>query len=428
MLSNNIKISFLAIFASIFFFWSGVSAQNEISSPYSNYGIGLVNNGVPSVLTAIGGAAYAMQNPYMINFKNPASYVAFDSLSFIADASFSIHANTLKTDTLTQKSTIAHPNYLTMGLPLTKHWRTSVGILPYSDLGYVIVDNHNVDHFGKNKYTYKGDGGLMQLYWGNAFKLCKGLSIGLNVSYMWGRLSYIKSVEISGSNFFNTTINSSTHVDGIYLSAGLQYFVNVKEKHRLGFGFVYENSAYIWARQNELVTIFEGTLENITGLDTISNQTDKRGQLKMPQSIGGGISYNYDNKLIIAADVTWQNWSRYNLMGENDSLRTSLSVSAGIQYTPDPMSAKYGKRIRFRVGTKYSTGYFRLNGNNVPQYSVMAGIGFPFKGTSSNCSLDLLFEYGGIGTLGKNKLTESFYKFTISFTLQERWYQRTKLE
>ena len=109
-------------------------AQNEISSPYSNYGIGLVNSCTPSALTALGGTAYAMQNPFMINFRNPASYVAFDSLSFIADASFSVHANTLKIDTLTQKSAIAHPNYFTIGLPVTKHWRTSAGILPYSDL------------------------------------------------------------------------------------------------------------------------------------------------------------------------------------------------------------------------------------------------------------------------------------------------------
>ena len=411
-----------------FLFLGKTVAQNEISSPYSNYGIGLVNSCTPSALTALGGTAYAMQNPFMINFRNPASYVAFDSLSFIADASFSVHANTLKIDTLTQKSAIAHPNYFTIGLPVTKHWRTSAGILPYSDLGYVIVDNHEVNHFGKNKYTYEGDGGLMQLYWGNAFKLCKGLSLGLNVSYMWGRLSYKQSVEIPGSNFFNTTINTSTHVDGIYLSAGLQYFALIKEKHKLGFGFVYENSAYIWARQQQLVTIFEGSLENITGLDTLSNEQNRKGRLQMPQVIGGGLSYNYDNKLLVGVDFTWRNWARYNLMGETDSLQNAFIVSGGVQYTPDPMSSKYGKRISFRVGTRYSNGYFSFNGNRVGEYAITLGLGFPFRGTSSNCALNILFEYGKLGSLNKNKLSEDFYKFTLSFTLQEKWYQRTKLE
>ncbi|MBO4232502.1 MAG: hypothetical protein J5862_04635 [Bacteroidales bacterium] len=422
---DNRTFLILALFC---FLIGGISAQNEISSPYSNYGIGMVNGCTPSALTAIGGTAYAMQDPYMINFKNPASYVAFDSLSFIADASFSIHANTLKTDSATQKSVIAHPNYLTIGLPVTKHWRTSAGILPYSDLGYVIVDNHKVEHYGNNTYTYEGDGGLMQLYWGNAFKLCKGLSLGLNISYMWGRMSYIKSVEIEGSNFFNTTINTSTHVDGIYLSAGLQYFVDIKEKHRLGFGLVYENSAYMWARQQQLITIFEGSLENITGLDTISNQQNRKGRLQMPQAIGGGLSYNYDNKLLVGADVTWRNWARYSLMGESDSLQDAITFNGGVQYTPDPMSSKYGKRISMRAGARYSTGYFSFNGNRVSEYAITVGLGFPLKGTSSTCSLNFLFEYGKLGSLHKNKLSEDFYKFTVSFTLQEKWYQRTKLE
>ena len=65
-------------------------AQNDISSPYSMYGIGLLSNVTSGAYDAMGKVGYAMQNPYLINFKNPASYVAFDSLSFIGDVAFSI--------------------------------------------------------------------------------------------------------------------------------------------------------------------------------------------------------------------------------------------------------------------------------------------------------------------------------------------------
>lgn len=59
-------------------------AQNEISTPYSSYGIGVINHSSNGILDAMGSVSYAMQDPYYINFRNPASYAAFDSLSFVA--------------------------------------------------------------------------------------------------------------------------------------------------------------------------------------------------------------------------------------------------------------------------------------------------------------------------------------------------------
>ena len=68
-----------------------LQAQNNISSPYSGYGVGLLDNVTSAPLAAMGHVSYAMQhNTGYINFRNPASYAAFDSLSFIADAAFSI--------------------------------------------------------------------------------------------------------------------------------------------------------------------------------------------------------------------------------------------------------------------------------------------------------------------------------------------------
>ena len=304
-----------------------LQAQNNISSPYSGYGVGLLDNVTSAPLAAMGHVSYAMQhNTGYINFRNPASYAAFDSLSFIADAAFSIISSTLKTDELSQKTTYARPGYLTIGLPVTRHWRTSAGILPFSKLGYAILDKQEVDNIGKVEYTYKGDGGLMQLYWGNAFKLCKGLSIGLNVSYIWGRLSSIRTIAFSGENYANSLIDNYIHVDGIHLSAGAQYFVNIKENHRLGLGAVYENTAYIWAKENSLVLNYEGEATASTSYDTVANIIGNKGNMRIPQSVGGGLSYSFKNKILVAADVTWQNWSKYSLMGQKTHCKT-LSMS-----------------------------------------------------------------------------------------------------
>lgn len=416
----------IALLFVMFFIKSG-NAQNGLSSPYSGFGFGKVNNNVSMTSHSMGGLSYALQNPYYINFKNPASYIAFDSLSFIADAAFSMISTTLKTNEKTQKYMMARPNYLAIGLPLTKHWRTSAGILPYSDMGYTILNN-TTDLNGNKSYTYEGDGGLMQLFWGNAFKLYRGLSIGVNASYMFGRMTSLRTVEIEGSNFFNTSVNNSTNVDGIYLSGGIQYFFDIKEKHRFGLGAVYENTAYLWARQNELITIFQGTYDNMTGLDTISNIVGAKGNMIVPQSIGGGFSYSYNNQLLFGADVTWQNWEKYRLMGKSDSLKNAWTINVGAQYTPNPLSSKYMSRINIRAGVKYSTGYFAVQGKPVDELGVAFGLGFPLKGTNSNSSLNILIEYGQWGTLKKNVISENYIKLSFNFILQEKWYQRVKLE
>ena len=405
-------------------------AQNDISSPYSMYGVGVLSNVTSGAYDAMGKVGYAMQNPYLINFKNPASYVAFDSLSFIGDVAFSIYASTLSTSEITQKSTYARPGYFSIGLPVTRHWRTSAGVMPFSNLGYSIIDNRQIENVGNVEYLYSGSGGLLQVYWGNAFKICRGLSIGLNASYLFGNLSYSKSAVIDGENFFNAMSNKTLDLDGIYLSAGIQYFVTVKDKHTLGFGFVYENSAYIWARQKNFAYTYTTSATTPSDTAKISN---RKGNMQLPQTVGGGFSYQYKDKLWITADVSWQNWERFHLSTEtmNENFKNSMNYSVGVQFIPDAASSNYAKKIRLRLGARYSTGHILATtdqANVISDFSVAAGIGLPLKLFTSNSSVGILFEYGVMGTHQHNLLKENYFRFSLHFTLQEKWYQRVKLD
>lgn len=406
-----------------------LQAQNEISTPYSKYGYGLPSNITSGAYNALGKVGYALQDPYLINFKNPASYVAFDSLSFIADASFTIYSSTLKTTQAAQVATYARPDYLTLGLPVTKHWRTSAGILPFSNLGYSIIDKRTDATTGcPIEYNYAGDGGLLQLYWGNAFKICKGLSIGFNISYLFGTLTYTKSATFDGSNFFGSMVNNTVLVDGIHYSAGAQYFVNIKNKHRLGFGVVYENSAYVWTQQKEFVYNYTST-GTITNFNDTVTCTDQKGNLKIPQKIGGGISYQFKDKILVSADVAWQNWKQLYLTGyRTGNMQDAITVNAGLQFIADATSTNYLKKIRFRIGGQYSTGQIFVNDTSIRDFSVSIGFGFPLKIYNNNPSLGFMFEYGQMGTIKNQLLKENYFKFSLHFTLQERWYQRVKLE
>lgn len=403
-------------------------AQNEISSPYSRYGVGIVNNNAPASLQAMGGVVYALQSNLYINFRNPASYVAFDSLSFIADVAFDVVNSQLNTVTQSQKGSYGRASYITIGLPVTRHWRTSVGILPFSSCGYNIVDDRTLDGIGAVEYRYAGEGGLMQLYWGNAFKIWKGLSIGLNASYMFGTLATIRYEEFEEDYLYNYRIYDAELVDGIYLQAGLQYMANVAEHHKIGVGLVYENSAYIWARKSTLINHYTGVYSSAQSYDTTYAPNMSKGNIRIPQSIGGGLSYTFKNKLSFGVDVTWQNWSKYTNFGQGDSLKDAIITNIGLQFIPDPTSGKFGKNIAFRIGGKYSTGYIFIKNTPIQEYAVSFGIGLPLRSYNTKCSLNIMFEYSGMGTKSNNLAVQNYFKVGFNFILQERWYQRVKLE
>jgi len=404
-----------------------VHAQNEISTPYSKYGYGLPSNVTSGAYDAMGKVGYALQNPHLINFKNPASYVAFDSLSFLGDVAFSIYSSTLKTVDVTQKATYARANYITIGLPVTRHWRTSAGILPFSNLGYNIADSKILNDVTVS-YNYKGSGGLLQIYWGNAFRICKGLSIGLNASYIFGRLNYTKTAEFDGSYFFHTMVDNTVQVDGLYLSGGIQYFATAKGIHTIGLGLVYENSAFIKTRNQILTYNYEGTGTSASLNDTMSF-SKSNGKMQTPQSLGGGISYQYRDKWLVTADVTWQNWSHYYLNETNNgSLKDAITLSAGLQFIPNSASTNYLNKIRFRAGFRYCTGQIFINERSINDFSISVGLGFPLKIYNNSPSFGILFEYGQMGTLQNELLKENYFRFSLHFTLQEKWYQRVKLE
>ncbi len=426
MLHRNKHTSLAVLLCLLCFFTA--KAQNEISSPYSFFGIGVVNRSSCGVLDAMGGTSYAMQNPYYINFRNPASYAAFDSLSFIADAAASIYATRLSQNNLSQRNTYAQPGYIAIGLPLTRHWRTSLGISPFSKVGYSIETSQTVENIGTVDYTYSGKGGLNQLYWGNAFKICKGLSIGLNASYMFGSIFANSNTEFDGNNLLNTFINDVYRIKGLHLTGGIQYVFNAGENHKIGLGAVYSNTAYIWAKEQLLINAYSGSFVTTTTYDTILHKYDLTGRLTIPQSVGGGISYTFKDKMTFAADVTWQNWAKFKFMKPADSMKNSISASLGFQYIPNPLSNKFFKKMAFRAGGKYSTGELLLRNKPISEFGVCLGVGIPLTTFNTHSSINLMFEYGKTGTLANDLIRQNYFRFSLCFILQERWYQRVKLD
>ncbi len=131
------KVSRIHFIILLLLLGSITQAQNKINSPYSRYGLGqLTGRNVHPIMMGMGGLSIGYYDPSMVNPANPASYAVFDSTTFMFEVGLNANLTTLKTDALSESGNNVTLSYIYMGFPVTKWWRSSLGLLPYSDLGY----------------------------------------------------------------------------------------------------------------------------------------------------------------------------------------------------------------------------------------------------------------------------------------------------
>ncbi|SPZ84284.1 Uncharacterised protein [Sphingobacterium multivorum] len=95
-------------------------------------------------------------------------------------------------------------SHITMTFPMKRFGGISLGILPYSDIGYRTSSTGTVN---SDPYTkvFTGEGGLTKAYAGWGVRIVKGLSIGANMSYLFGTLNDYSRVEfLPSSGALNT--------------------------------------------------------------------------------------------------------------------------------------------------------------------------------------------------------------------------------
>ena len=166
--------------------YSELNAQIRIASPYSRYGLGDLSGNNNAWNFSLGQTGIALRSPSHINYTNPASYGAFDSLSFVFEGGFSAESVRLTSRFQSTSRSYASLGYLSFGFPITKWWKTALGLVPFSDVGYNVLSTEESPSAGTILTLYSGSGGINRFFWGNAFNITKDLSVGVNVSYLFG--------------------------------------------------------------------------------------------------------------------------------------------------------------------------------------------------------------------------------------------------
>ncbi len=383
----------------------------------------------------MGGVGLALRDNKHINYLNPASYSAVDTMSFLFD--FGVMGHYTKSETSMEKEEFygANMDHLALCFPITKWWAASIAILPYSKVGYSIKEEEDkLPNIDPLDYLYTGSGGINQLNLGTSVELFNRLSLGANFKYLFGSIDLTSAVQFPYStNYSYTELKSQTIVSDFVLDLGLQYSQDFHEKYNLILGAIFDTRTKISAENRTLKrNIFPGSTVALNDSTLLSPEfiiggDTTKGNLVIPANLGSGIQLTYDNRFRFGLDVYRQDWSGISFFDSQGSFTKRTSIHGGFEIIPDPQAFKgYHKRIAYRLGGHYRNTYLRLEGEQLKDYGISFGVGLPLRNTKS--SFNLACEAGRRGTLENNLVLENYVFISFSVTLHDFWFIKRKFD
>lgn len=415
------------------------NAQVTTQSPYSKFGVGNIKGSLLPQFRAMGGISTAVYKPGFfnnINMQNPASYAAINATTF--DIGLTGVVTELSNSSLSENSFNASLSHVAMAFPLTRKSALSIGILPYSQLGY---DFKNTVQVGTNAantktvdYKYTGEGGLTKAYIGYGRQFGDHFRLGANVEYLFGNLSESRSTEyVNDPGSINSRLQSKNSVGGVNFSYGAQYDIRLNNKTSLVFGYSGSANSKINSEKSNVVTqynIFNG--EEQSAFDTLSIVQNRPTNLQLPLVHNFGFTIQKDNKWLIGADYRMGKWSNLTIDNVNQSLQDTYGVSVGGQFTPDITAINgYFKRVDYRLGFSHDKTYIQVNNQDIKQTAITLGLGLPLSSITrgSIYKMNLTAELGKRGTVSNGLLQEKFVNLHLAFTLNDgSWFRRFRFD
>lgn len=424
-----------ALFSALFV--TGALAQSGTNSPYSQYGLGVLSDQTSGFNRGMNGLGLGFRENNQVNFINPASYSSVDSLTFIFDVGFSGQITNFSENGRKLNAKNADFEYAVAAFRVAKKLGVSFGILPFTNIGYNYAYTGRLADANMTSYSnsYYGEGGLHQVYVGAGYEIFKGFSLGANFSYLWG--DYTRMVTNSYSDAYAKTVQKvySASVTNYKLDLGVQYQFDYGKNEHLTFGLTYSPGHNIGATPSCRVI---STNPSTALPDTASYSINDC--LKIPMSLGAGLAWNYQNKLKLGFDYSFQKWGSLGfpvykvadntpsyVVDENYYMnRHKLTI--GGDFCGDENNRIFLKRMHFRAGISYATPYYKINGNDGPsELSVSAGLGIPIVNSYNNKSV-LNISGQWVHCSAKDFITENIFRINIGLTFNERWFMKWKVE
>ena len=406
-------------------------AQSNTNSPYSQFGLGDLTDQSVSFNKGMNGVGLAMRRGNEVNPMNPASYSAIDSLTMLFDAGLSGQITNYNENGTKLNGKSGGFDYVVGLFRAFKNVGISFGVLPYSNIGYKYYSTEKLNDAQTTvATTNEGSGGMHQLFIGTGIRPIKPLSIGVNLSYLWGE--YNRSIASSSSSSINAlTKQYSADISSYKLDIGAQLELPISKNDNITL-------AATWTPGHSLKADPELSIINTNSSISKSDTTTFKiaNGLSIPTAFGFGLAYNHALNLRVGADLQIQKWGSVDYPDYTNGtyalksglLKDSYRFNLGAEWTPRPLGRKFLQRVRYRAGVGMATPYYYINGKEGPkEISASLGFGIPIMNVYNARSI-LSISGQFVHRSADNLIKENMFRLNIGFTFNEKWFAKWKVE
>lgn len=430
VLTKTLLLCFLIIFPVSMYAQDGAYGAY---TPYSIFGIGELRREGTAFNSSMGGVGIATRNKRFINYLNPASITARDSLSFMADIGLSQKNTLFRQGNMKSGNNTFNMYDFIISFPVYRSSAFMVGITPFSDLGYgfstKVTDPQVIGNTNLISYSASGNGSVYQLFAGGAATFWNRFSVGAEVIYYFGTLD-----KLFNQNFTDASYNSAQGVSNLLIRSttaklGVQYEQRIGEDMSMVFGATYRFRSGIRGSSENYETL--GSVS-----DTISYSYSNNSGVNIADELGVGLSFRKGDRWSVELNYLRSGWNRSGMAGtagfavDSDVRFTNVatnSVRAGFEIVPNRNDIRYyRKRMAYRAGAYYDESYYALDGNKVNSIGVTFGVTLPVFRWYNGITLGV--DVGQKGSLKHGMVRERYAMFVIGFNIHDLWFNKPKYE
>ncbi len=394
------------------------NAQDQTTSPYSYFGIGLPTFHGSAVNRAMGGLSINADSIHF-NFQNPAALGALRLTTFSVGATQTF--TNIKSSASQERVRNTSFDYIALAIPAGK-LSFAFGVMPRNSVGYKIQQKDS-----SSLARFEGRGGLTKIFLSLGYQIKKGLRVGIEGGYNFGNVQN-ENILYTDQIQYGTLEKNRSNLRGFSFRVGAQYETKISRKLTLETSASYAPSARLTSENHRHLS----TIARVStgGYTEVNSHTINLANtdFDLPSDLRLGVGIGEFQKWFVGAEyeaIGKAEYTNTSFLTNNVSFDKGTVYRLGGFYIPnyDDLTS-YFKRITYRAGIRYRDMGLTVNHKDLHEFAVSFGLGLPAGGFLSNMNIGV--EYGQRGTTSAGLVQENFVNVFIGISLNDKWFIKRK--
>ena len=396
--------------------------QKGTNSPFSYYGLG-EKRFEGNTENALMGGMNAYVDSVRVDVRNPASLGKLSRTTFSLSTSYDIRGMETPGSQYRERTFLL--DYLSLSLPVYKQLGVSVGLRPYSSVGYRLMSHEQVD--GRTQYySYEGSGGVNQAYLSAGYEVLDGLRVGISGGFNFGKTQW-QHIYSSPSLLYISREDSQSLYRGGSYAIGLQYERLLGKELRMSVGLSYAPESKL--RSTNTLTLYSllpyGGNYLIKDRREVISPDLVKTYLNLPSVVDFSAGIGDSDQWFAGASLSYSNMESFSnpfVSSSFVSYENAYRLSVGGFYLPHNTAyTKYWKRVTYRAGLYYEHTGIVVKEKPINDFGITFGVSLPVQGLS-NATIGAAWGRKGDSSV----LKENYLTLKVALTLNDKWFQRTK--